>query len=150
MLTLMFVSLLMMGEQPVYGKAPSEATPLVTIEALMSNPEQFLGKVIKVQGKVQEVCPMKGCWMDLSAAGHKVRIKVQDGEIVFDKKLTGQEVLAEGTVYKFELSQEEAVSYYQHMAEERGEEFDPASVTTGATIYQIGGLGAQVVQAKKS
>ena len=150
MLTLLFVTLFMAGENPVYGKAPTDDVPLVSIEKLMKDPEAWLGKMVRVKGKVDEVCPMKGCWMDLSAAGEKVRIKVKDGEIVFDNELTGKKVLAYGTVYKFDLTKEEAVGYFKHMAEERGEEFDPASVTEGTTIYQIGGLGAKVLDAKKS
>lgn len=126
----------------VYGKAPKEETPLISIQTLMANPEAWLDKVVRVEGEVQEVCPMKGCWMDLSADGKDVRIKVKDGEIVFDQKLEGKTVIAEGTVYKFELTKEKAVDYYRHLAEEKGESFDPASVTSGATIYQIGGIGA--------
>ncbi len=140
----MFVLMLMvslMDGPAVYGKAPKQETPLVTIEALMENPENYLGKVIKVEGKVKEVCPMAGCWLDMEASGKQVRIKVKDGEIVFDKKLVGKQVLAEGTVYKFDLTKEKAISYFQHLAEEKGETFDPSTITEGTTIYQIGGIG---------
>jgi hypothetical protein len=131
-------------DEGLYG-APIEAdTPTVTIEDLMASPEQWLGKVIKVEGTVHEVCPMKGCWVDISEGSHKVRIKVKDGEIVFDQSLKGKSVVAEGTVYKFDLTKEQAVSYFEHLAEEMGESFDPASVTEGTTIYQIGGLGLKV------
>lgn len=125
----------------VYGQAPKAETPMIAIETLMADPEAFLGKVVRVTGTVKEVCPMKGCWTDLEANGHKVRVKVKDGEIVFDQKLVGKEVIAEGTVYKFDLTQEQAVEYYRHLAEERGEEFDPSTITSGTTIYQLGGIG---------
>ena len=55
----------------------------------------------------------------------------------------GKEVIAEGTVYKFDMNKEEAINYYRHLAEEKGETFDPATVTEGVTIYQIGGLGVK-------
>jgi len=140
MLVFMILVSLMDGPS-VYGNAPKAETPTVTIKALMENPEAYLDKVIKVEGEVQEVCPMKGCWLDMESNGSKVRIKVKDGEIVFDKELVGKQVLAEGTVYKFDLDKKQAISYFKHMAEEKGETFDPATITEGTTIYQIGGIG---------
>lgn len=134
--------MLLMGDPATYGNGVKEETPLVSIETLMADPEAYLGKVVKVKGEVKEVCPMAGCWMDITAGDSKVRIKVKDGEIVFDQKLEGKQVLAEGTVYKFDLTQEQAVGYFKHMAEEKNEPFDPASITEGTTIYQIGGIGA--------
>lgn len=145
MLMLLLCWTLFPGDDPaVYGAEVSEKSPLITIEALMANPEAYLDKVVRVEGEVQEVCPMAGCWLDMTDKDKKVRIKVKDGEIVFDKKLVGKRVVAEGTVYKFDLTRDEAVNYFRHLAEERGEEFDESSVTSGTTIYQIGGLGVRV------
>ena len=148
MLTSILLVFCFWGETPGYGAPISEDSPLVTIDSLMANPEAYLGKVVKVEGKVEAVCPMAGCWMDLSQNGGKVRIKVKDGEIVFDQALTGKTVIAEGTVYKFDLDRDQAVSYFRHLAEEEGSAFDPDSVTEGTTIYQIGGLGARLAQAE--
>jgi len=138
-------TLLALSDGPVqYGQPFHPDSELVSIEKLMADPEAFLGRMVRVKGKVDAVCPMKGCWLDLSKDGRQVRVKVKDGEIVFDQKLVGQNVIAEGTVYKFDLSKEQAVGYFKHLAEEKGEEFDPDSVTEGTTIYQIGGLGVRV------
>lgn len=134
--------MLLLGDPVTYGNGVKEETPLVSIETLMADPEAYLGKVVKVKGEVKEVCPMAGCWMDIAAGDSKVRIKVKDGEIVFDQQLEGKQILAEGTVYKFDLTQEQAVSYFKHMAEEKNEPFDAAAITEGTTIYQIGGIGA--------
>jgi len=130
----------------VYGAQIHAETPRVDIAALMAEPDAYLDKMVVVEGKVAEVCPKRGCWMDIKDKDAKVRIKVKDGEIVFDQGLVGKTVAAEGTVYKFDLTKEQAVSYLAHLAEERGETFDASTVTEGMTIYQIGGLGAQVLQ----
>ncbi len=133
------------GEGPVdYGQPFHQESKTLTIEALMANPEAYLGQMVRVEGEVKEVCPKKGCWLDVVDQGAQVRVKVKDGEIVFDQKLVGKKVVAEGTVYKFELTKEQAVGYFRHLAEEKGQEFDPASVTAGTTIYQLGGLGVKV------
>ena len=130
----------------VYGKAPQAEVPLVSIKELMADPESFLGKVVRVRGTVEAVCPKAGCWLDVSAENNKVRVKVKDGEIVFDAALENREVVAQGTVYKFDLTKEQAVGYYRHLAEEKGEAFDPASVTEGTTIYQLGGIGVALAK----
>ena len=145
MLTLLLLILAPLEGPSVYGAGVKAETTAVTIAALMADPEAYLGKVVKVEGAVQTVCPKAGCWMDLTEGDAKVRIKVKDGEIVFDRDLEGKRVLAEGTVYKLDLTQEQAVGYFQHLAEEKGEAFDPASVTEGTTIYQLGGIGARVL-----
>ncbi len=145
-MTLAIVLMLLSFDGPqVYGAGVKQETPTVSIETLMANPESYLGKVIKVQGVVSEVCPKAGCWMDIASGAQKVRIKVKDGEIVFNPELEGKKILAEGTVYKFDLTKDQAVGYFKHLAEEKGEAFDPASVTAGTTIYQIGGIGAKVL-----
>lgn len=146
MLTFLMIFFLVGDEPGVYGAGVKDETPAVSIKKLMKDPEAYMGQVVKVTGTVKEVCPMAGCWMDMTEGDAQVRIKVKDGEIVFDDKLEGKKVLAEGTVYKFDLTKEEAVGYFRHMAEEKGEEFDPASITEGTTIYQLGGIGAKVLK----
>ena len=89
---------------------------------------------------------MAGCWIELSsdAEGEQIKVKVKDGEIVFPMDAKGSTALVEGKVYKIELSKEKAINYYEHLAEESGDEFDPATVTGSITIYQIKGFGAQI------
>lgn len=144
---LLFLSLFLMGgdEALHYGSAIKAETETVTIEAFAANPESYLGKVVKLEGTVKEVCPKAGCWLDIASDGKTVRIKVKDGEMVFEQKLVGRKVIAEGTVYKFDLDHEQAIGYYQHLAEEKGEAFDAASVPEKATIYQIGGISVATI-----
>ena len=117
-----------------------------SISSILINPEDFLDKTVLVEGEVLDVCSMMGCWIELKAEveGEKIKVKVKDGEIVFPQEAKGEMALVEGTVYKIELTQEEAIDYYKHQAEERGEEFDPESVTGPVTFYQIKGLGAEI------
>ena len=116
------------------------------ISKILEAPEDFIGKTVLVEGEVLDVCSKAGCWMELKsdAENQKVKIKVKDGDIVFPVEAKGKSALVEGTVYKIELSKEEAFGYYEHLAEEQGVEFDAASVTGPVTIYQIKGLGAVI------
>jgi hypothetical protein len=67
---------------------------------------------------------------------------VKDGEIMFPKGSAGRSVLAEGVLKKIELTQQQAVAWAKHEAEERGEKFDAAKIKSGMTMYQIQGSGA--------
>jgi hypothetical protein len=125
------------------GKPLTLAKP-TSIETIVGTPDAFVGKTVQVKGKVTEVCQMAGCWMALRdpASAKMIRIKVNDGEIVFPKDAVGRTALAEGKLTKLQLTRQQAVAMAQHEAEEQGRAFDPASVKTGKTIYQIQGTGA--------
>jgi cytochrome c-type biogenesis protein CcmE len=128
-----------------YGKGVSDATP-VKLSELMAKPDDYVGKVVKVEGLVTEVCPKRGCWINVAGDEEfqTIRIKVEDGVIVFPMTDKGKKVVAEGTFKKMELTKEQAIAKAKHECEEKGTKFDPASVTGPATVYQIQGTGAIV------
>ena len=126
-----------------YGKGLTlrEPTPVATI---LGAPEQYVGKTVQVRGKVTEVCTMMGCWMQVVDQKDGMRIKVNDGEMVFPRTAVGKTATAEGVLKKLVLSKEQAVARARHEAEEQGRKFDPASVKGGLVIYQVQGTGAVV------
>lgn len=133
------------GAGQVYGSRAAAAEQVATLE-LLNNPEKYVGKTVRVEGRISAVCPRRGCWIDIVGEGdsRSLRFKVDDDVIVFPLETQGKSVVAEGVFVKRELPHEEAVRYAQHLAEEQGEEFDPASVTGPLTLYQIDGQGAVV------
>lgn len=128
-----------------YGEGLSGATA-VRISELMSSPEKYLGEKVRVEGLVDDVCPMMGCWIDILEAQSRetIRFKVADGVIVFPVEAKGREVVAEGVLRKHEMSKQRATSWLRHLAEEKGEAFDESSVTGPMVFYQIEGLGAEL------
>jgi cytochrome c-type biogenesis protein CcmE len=128
-----------------YGKGVSEATP-VKLSELMAKPDDYVGKVVKVEGLITEVCAKRGCWINV--AGDKefqsIRIKVEDGVIVFPMTDKGKRVVAEGTFKKTELTKEQAIARAEHEAEEKGTKCDASKITGPQTVYQITGVGAVV------
>jgi hypothetical protein len=127
-------------------------TEKTKISDILADPESYLDQVVLVEGEVLDVCPKMGCWMELksdlqteeSGENERIKVKVKDGDIIFPMEAIGQNALVEGKVYKIELTQEEAVEYFEHVAEESGKEFDPSTVSGPMTIYQIRGLGAEI------
>jgi hypothetical protein len=125
--------------KPLAAKSP---IPLAT---LMAHADDYVGKTVQVQGKITAVCQMMGCWMELTnEAGQMVRIKVEDGVIVFPKDSAGKMAIAEGKFTKTVLTREQAVAAAKEAAEESGRKFDPSKVKSGATLYEIAGTGAVI------
>jgi len=128
-----------------FGKGVTLAE-VTSVSAILDAPQQYVGKTVKVAGLIVDVCGGRGCW--LAVAGDRpfeqLRVKVEDGEIVFPLEARGREGEMEGVVEVFELSREQVIKQRQHHAEERGEDFDPASVTGGETVVRLRGLGAEI------
>jgi hypothetical protein len=121
-------------------------TEKTNISDILADPETYLDQTVLVEGEVLDVCPKMGCWMELKSdddAG-MIKVKVKDGDIVFPVDAIGGNAVVEGKVYKIDLTQEEAVNYFEHVAEESGKDFDPDFITGPMTIYQIKGLGAAI------
>jgi hypothetical protein len=132
-------------EKANYG-AELTLTEKTNVSDILSDPEAYLDKTVLVEGEVLEVCPMMGCWMEIKSDDGEgmIKVKVKDGDIVFPVEAKGKTALVEGTVYKIELTQEKAIEHFEHVAEEKGEKFDPSTITGPMTLYQIKGLGAVI------
>jgi hypothetical protein len=124
--------------KPLMLDAP---TPLAQIDA---QPDKYVGKNVQVRGRVAEVCLAMGCWMNIvDPVGERpIRIKVNDGEIVFPESAIGKLAIVEGKLTKLELTRDQAIAQARHEAEEQGRKFDPRSIKKGTTIYMIQGAGA--------
>ena len=135
----------------VAGAATKLGRPLIlsqpqAVREVLANPDALVGKAVQVKGKVTEVCQMAGCWMALAdlETAKVLRVKVNDGDIVFPKEAVGKVAIAEGMLTKLTLTRDQAVAMARHEAEEQGRKFNPASVKTGAVIYQLKGAGAVI------
>ena len=89
---------------------------------------------------------MRGCWVELGSDKEfeKIRVKVEDGVIVFPMSARGHRAVVEGVVEEISLTLEEAIEEAKHHAEEHGLEFDPESVTGPTISYQLRGIGAVI------
>jgi len=136
-------STVLAGDGEVYGTPPS-GTDTIKISELIANADDYLGSVVRVEGLVTGVCEMRGCWMSLASDEEfqELRIKVDDGVIVFPIEAKGKRAIAEGTFSKIEMTLEQTLAYAKHHAEEHNEEFDPAAVTEPLTYYQVEATGA--------
>lgn len=146
-LALLFCSLVFCGQAlaKTYGKGVHQPE-MTKVSAILDNPDEFLGKTVKIEGMIIEVCSKRGCWIYVASdrPQEKIQVKVTDGEIVFPISATGRMGVVEGIVDEVVMSKEEMIRYQQHLAEEKGKPFDPSSVTEGKRFIRLVGLGAEI------
>ncbi len=139
-----FCALPVQAKDDIYGKGVNitETTP---VSAILDNPEPYLGKTVRVEGMIIEVCAKRGCWIYIAGdrQGEKIQVKVTDGEIVFPMSASGRMAAVEGIVEELKLSREDMIKYFEHLAEEKGQPFDPATVKDERMI-RLRGLGAEI------
>lgn len=128
-----------------YGNGISEGET-TAISGILDAPDQYLGKTVRVEGLIIEVCAKRGCWIYVAGdrPNEKIQVKVTDGEIVFPMSATGRVGIIEGIVDEVKLSREELIKYQRHLAEEKGKPFDPASIAEGTRFIRLIGLGAEI------
>ena len=121
-------------------------TEATSVSAILADPEAYLGQQVLVEGTVVDVCEMRGCWLAVAGEndGEQLRVKVEDGVIVFPMTARGLHARVEGIVEKLEYTMEEAMERARYEAEEHGTEFDPSTVTGPEVVYQLKGLGALI------
>jgi hypothetical protein len=134
------------GSADLYGAALSDGLDVTPIEQILNKPDEWSGQRVKVEGEVSGVCTTQGCWMDLTSADDvTVRIKVDDGVIVFPQAAVGRLAQAEGEVEILEMNLEKYTEWLEHVAEEEGREFNPEEIGEPPyRIVRIRGLGAEI------
>jgi len=83
------------------GVTLDTATPIADV---IAKPAGYAGQTIRVEGVVTAVCEHMGCWMTLAPAGATgetpatLRLKVDDGVIVFPVSSRGKTAVAQGVI----------------------------------------------------
>ena len=119
-----------------YGDHPSKGI-IHDVDELLLSASESLGKKLLVNGIITEVCPMRGCWLQIKDynSDASIRIKVTDGEIVFPLSAKGKNIIAEGIFTKLELSEKQAKNWKHHLALEKGIELDTSSIILSASDF---------------
>jgi hypothetical protein len=122
------------AKEKIYGRgvAAGEVTPISTI---LAHPDQYAGKTLIIEGTAVAVCAHRGCWVTLASdvEGETLRVKVEDGVIVFPKEIVGEKVRAQGvfTANKVEDTAKKC---------DATREGEPA--VQCVTVYQLSATGA--------
>ena len=120
-----------------------------SIGKLLGSPQTYLGEEVLISGEIIEVCPMRGCWIDvkdINTDSH-IMIKVTDGEIVFPLSAKGRNVDVQGEFTKLKFTEEQAIKWKIHLAEEQGIKLNPEDISIDPDDlieYRINGAGAEI------
>lgn len=95
-----------LAEDVVRRGAEIGDSPRVDLEAALAAPEQHVGRSVIVEGKVDKVCPVKGCWLELMPADETrgVRVKFKDYGFFVPKDSMGWTARLEGEFVREKLS----------------------------------------------
>jgi hypothetical protein len=117
------------------GVSIKESTP---IKALLDKPQDFVGKTVRVDGVATEICQHMGCWMAVapegSTSGGTVRLKVEDGVIVFPASAKGRKVSAEGVFEVVGKDEESKEAAGEHAKKDTKAQKEYQLKATGAVI----------------
>ena len=113
------------------------------ISKIIKSTEKFEGKQVLVEGKILNVCQDAGCWIEIAGKNknEKIRVKVNDGEIVFPKESKGKTAVVEGVVE--EVKNDECAEHESKDAKHNEKE-DECCSKESKKKYQIKGLGAVI------
>jgi len=122
------------SELEMYGEAIDieGAVPAEELLTLMEGQDSI---EVKVRTTVQEVCQVKGCWMDVNLGNDQVMsVSFKDYGFFVPKDCAGREVVMEG-VLKYTL---QSVEWLRHKAEDAGQTEDEiVSITEPVESYQF-------------
>jgi hypothetical protein len=129
-------------EPKTFGSGVS-MTEVTSITRLLKEPAAFEGKTVRVEGTVKAVCAHMGCWMALAstdaADAPTLRLKVDDGVIVFPVTAKGHRAAAQGVVERVAATDSEGKEAAGEHAKAEGKAKDAASQwhikATGAIVY---------------
>jgi hypothetical protein len=145
------------NEPTIFGAGVSltEVTPIARV---LQDPASFEGQTVRVEGTVAAVCRHMGCWMSLAPteaatgspriapestvsvpAARTLRLKVDDGVIVFPVSAKGRRAAAQGVIQRVTSGDAEGNEAAGEHARAEGAAPRTASTwhlkVTGAVVY---------------
>jgi hypothetical protein len=112
---------------------------VTAIKALVEQPAAYVGKTLRVDGVATAVCAHMGCWMAVAATGDEggatVRLKVDDGVIVFPVTAKGRKVSAEGVFEVVGAAGDAKDAGEEHAKQDAAASRQYQLKATGAVIY---------------
>lgn len=117
------------------------ATGVAELPALMADKQMT---DVKIEGKVLDVCPKKGCWLSLEMPDKSVTfVKFKDYGFFVPLELIGKTVVLEGQAKKIETSVAE-LKHYAEDAKKSKEEID--AITEPKKEIRVTANGVLVVK----
>ena len=112
------------------------------IDKLAKDPKKYVGRTLRIDGTVKQVCQGAGCWVEVaSAKGGTFLAKSLDESVLLPKDCAGRKIMVQGVVTMLPAKDAEAHEHADHAAD--GHECP-------APTYVISTQGAELVAAKRN
>jgi hypothetical protein len=140
-LLLVFPASTSWSESPVaetFGK-PITSKKVVSLTEVVKQPEKYKDGKILLEGKIKDVCQMKGCWLMLSQGNEAIRIKFEGYSFFVPTDSRGKKARVEGKLMLETLSEETA----RHYASE-SKDADPSQIRGPQQVVTLEASGVQI------
>ncbi|RZV38061.1 MAG: DUF4920 domain-containing protein [Chromatiales bacterium] len=104
------------ADSETFGSPLDDAVPTVSLEQIAGDGERFVGRSVRVEARVSEVCQKKGCFFIAQAGSSIVRVSFRDYAFFVPTDISGKRVMFVGEVVAKEITPEAA----EHFAEDIG------------------------------
>ena len=122
-----------------FGKAITLRKVLSLHEA-MKQPGEYKDEKVLLEGKIKDVCQMKGCWLLLSQGDEAIRIKFEGYSFFVPKNSLGKRARVEGKLMQETISEEMA----RHYASEQSKGVDPSQIKGPQQVVTLEASGVQI------
>lgn len=125
----------------VYRAGAALGSPeVVALAAVLEHPEEYDGKVVRIEGKVDQVCQKKGCWMILRDGDANTRVTFKDyGFFVPLDTKPGSVVRIDAEVHRETIPEEMAKHY-----EEETEGGNPEAIEGPQDVVSVVATGVEI------
>ena len=123
-----------------FGK-PLSIKKAVSLQEALQQPAKYQNQKVLLEGKISDVCQMKGCWMMLSDGDRAIRIKFEGYSFFVPKDSRGKKVRAEGRLIQETLSEEMA----RHYAAEQSTKSDPSEIKRPQRVVTFEAAGVAIL-----
>ena len=122
-----------------FGK-PLSLKKTLSLQEAIQQPAKYQNQKVLLEGKISEVCQMKGCWLMLSDGERAIRIKFEGYSFFVPKDSRGKKVRAEGRLIQETLSEDMA----RHFAAEQLTKSDPSEIKGPQRVVTFEAAGVAI------
>ena len=123
-----------------FGK-PLSIKKAVSLQEALQQPAKYQNQKVLLEGKISDVCQMKGCWLLLSDGERAIRIKFEGYSFFVPKDSRGKKVRAEGRLIEETLSEDTA----RHYAAEQSTKSDSSEIKGPQRVVTFEATGIAIL-----
>ena len=123
-----------------FGK-PLSIKKALSLQQALQPPAKYQDQKVLVEGKISDVCQMKGCWLMLSDSERAIRITFEGYSFFVPKDSRGKSVRAQGRLIQETLSED----MVRHYAAEQSTKSDPSEIKGPQRVVTFEAVGVAIL-----